>query len=147
MIKACATCAKQGKTNCIAAACNAAYSGWVLDGPADSFMQMYTRQRVHWHHDRQRYSVQDPTEIHSILCLSIIREVAEVLDCVDWKLHRSKPAKPREELLEEMIDVFKFWMCLAAHHGLTVAEIVNMFNKKSDIVEERARNENNVTTA
>ena len=110
------------------------------------WLEMFERQRAHWKTDSKRYTVTNPTEIHSILCLSIISEVIEVLDCISWKLHRARLNKPREELLEELIDIFKFWLCLVIHHGFDADDIVAMFRMKSDIVEERARNEDNDAT-
>jgi NTP pyrophosphatase (non-canonical NTP hydrolase) len=105
------------------------------------FQLMWRRQKRHWEQDSKRYAITDPTQIHSILCLHLIREITEVLDCADWKLHRNKTPATREELLEELIDVFKFWLCLVIHNGFSPAQIFGMFNAKSDIVEKRALQE------
>ena len=107
----------------------------------DTFEDMFVRQAAFWRTDSPRYAVQDPIQVHNTLCLAIIREVTEVLDCKSWKLHRNKLEKSREALLEELIDVYKYWLCLVVHHGFNSNEIVRMFHQKSNIVEARANKE------
>jgi len=107
----------------------------------DQFEDMFARQEAFWRADSPRYAVQDPIQVHNTLCLAIIREVTEVLDCKSWKLHRNKLEKSREALLEELIDVYKYWLCLVVHHGFARCEVIGMFHHKSDIVENRANKE------
>ena len=102
-------------------------------------IKMFLRQLRHWKKECKKYTVQDHTEVSSILCLAIIKEVTEVLDCTDWKLHRRKRQASREELLEELIDVYKFWLCLVIHHDFDLDDIERIFILKSNLVERRAQ--------
>jgi hypothetical protein len=73
-----------------------------------------------------------------------MKEVAEVLDCIPWKLHDRKTrgiCVPREKLVEELVDVQKYLLILLVHHGVSAREFARAFDKKSDIVEERAAKE------
>lgn len=107
----------------------------------DNWMDMYRRQRRHWWHEAPTYTIQEPIEVHNALCLHLIGEVTEVLSCMPWKLHRKNRASSRRHLLEELIDVQKFLMCLMVHHGFTAEDVVEMFHIKSSIVEKRAQRE------
>ena len=49
--------------------------------------------------------------------LALQREVSEVLDTVDWKIHR-KENKPiiKSNTLEELVDCMKYWMCVCVSY-------------------------------
>ena len=74
---------------------------------------------------------------HIVVCMEVIKEMTEVLDCMPWKLSREMDAKPREELLEEMVDVFNFFMRLLYVHRVTSEEFEQAWEKKRKKVEER----------
>lgn len=74
--------------------------------------------------------------------LALQREVSEVLDTVDWKIHR-KENKPiiKSNTLEELVDCLKYWMSLCQLHGFTVEEIEEEYYRKSSVVEQRLKQE------
>ena len=71
--------------------------------------------------------------------LALIAESTEVLNEVDWKMHKKMnlPNDARERLLEESIDVMKFLLGLIIVNGFTVDQVYEMFKSKSLKVEER----------
>lgn len=74
--------------------------------------------------------------------LALMREVGEVLDTVDWKIHRKEHKSTiRSNTLEELIDCFKYWMCLCQLHGFTPEEIEEAYYQKSIVVEQRHKQE------
>lgn len=97
-------------------------------------------QRAQRLHDKikDRYP-KDVTLNHLICCAQIMGETKEVLDCVPWKFERDdeKLHQSREKLLEELVDVFKFYCRLLCIHDVTPEEFQDAFDKKSDIVERR----------
>jgi NTP pyrophosphatase (non-canonical NTP hydrolase) len=82
---------------------------------------------------------QDPKLRHLISCTQLAKEVLEVLDCVNWKFERDDPKlnKSREELIEELVDVFNFWMKLMHTHKVSLEEFSRAWEKKKLIIEER----------
>jgi len=70
-------------------------------------------------------------------CIQIIKEVTETLDCIPWKHEREMKAVSRDKLLEELVDVFKFYIRLLWIHHVTPEEFQEAFDKKSDMVERR----------
>ncbi len=71
--------------------------------------------------------------------LALIAEATEVLNEVDWKMHKDMklPIDARDRLLEESIDVMKFLMGLMIVNGFSCNEIYSMFKAKSAVVEKR----------
>jgi NTP pyrophosphatase (non-canonical NTP hydrolase) len=84
----------------------------------------------------------EATFIHTILLL--IKEATEVLDETNFKVHVSKTKKiDKDVLLEELIDVYKYWMNLCIIYGFSANDIFEMFNKKSAIVETKLLGDSN----
>ena len=75
--------------------------------------------------------------------LALIAEATEVLNEVDWKMHKKMdlPNDARDRLLEESIDVMKFLLGLMIVNGFTYDEVYNMFKVKSKIVEDKLKEE------
>ena len=73
--------------------------------------------------------------------LALIAEATEVLNEVDWKMHKQMdlPTDARERLLEESIDVMKFLLGLMIVNGFSLDDIYNMFKSKSQVVEKRLK--------
>ena len=73
--------------------------------------------------------------------LALIAEATEVLNEVDWKMHKQMdlPNDARERLLEESIDVMKFLLGLMIVNGFSLDDIYNMFKSKSKVVEKRLK--------
>jgi len=68
-------------------------------------------------------------------------ELVEVLNTRSWKKHRWTPAAGRETLLEELIDVQKYLWGLMQVWSVTLPELAQAFNAKSDVVEQRFKQE------
>ena len=73
--------------------------------------------------------------------LALIAEATEVLNEVDWKMHKQMdlPNDARERLLEESIDVMKFLLGLMIVNGFSLDDIYSMFKSKSQVVEKRLK--------
>ena len=62
----------------------------------------------------------------------------EVLDEIDWKMHKSKTTSlNRENILEECIDVFKFLLGIFYIWEFNSNDFKLMFHQKSETVEKR----------
>lgn len=83
----------------------------------------------------------DRTRLTSKYIEALHSELVEVLNTRSWKSHRFNRATPRDELLSELVDVQKYLWGLMVVHGVTPAELERAFNAKSDIVEQRFRQE------
>jgi hypothetical protein len=68
-------------------------------------------------------------------------ELVEILNNVPWKKHRYLGAAKRDDLLEEMIDTQKFLWGLMMVWGVTPLEFLRAFERKSDVVDQRFRQE------
>ena len=64
-------------------------------------------------------------------------ELVEVLNNVPWKKHRFTGVSNRDALLEELVDVQKFLFGLMMIWGVNPGELSRAFMRKSDIVEQR----------
>lgn len=74
--------------------------------------------------------------------LALMREVGEVLDTVDWKIHRKeKKDFIRSNTLEELTDVLKYWMSLCQLHGFDYDDIFESYFNKTAVVEQRHKQE------
>ena len=75
--------------------------------------------------------------------LALIAEATEVLNEVDWKMHKKMnlPTDARDRLLEESIDVMKFLLGLMIVNGFTVDDVYNMFKIKSKKVAKKLSQE------
>lgn len=70
--------------------------------------------------------------------LAAHRELSEVLETTNWKIHRQENKKTiRSNTLEELIDVLKYWMSIAQLHGFSPEEITEEYWRKSTVVEQR----------
>ena len=70
--------------------------------------------------------------------LLLIKEVTEVLDEMNSKRHsKEKKEVDRYAVLEELIDILKYWMNLCIIYDFGSTEIVEAFNSKSAKVEKK----------
>lgn len=69
------------------------------------------------------------------LCLH--REVDEALDETPFKPHRSGKPIIKSNVLEELIDIMKYWMCLSQVHGFNVEDVIDEYHRKSNVVKQR----------
>jgi len=77
--------------------------------------------------------------------LSTIDECLEVVREFNWKLHKKYDNETfdKEKVLEEVVDVFKFWMNFLVYLNFSVDDFKKMFIKKSGIVEARFKKDFN----
>jgi len=74
--------------------------------------------------------------------LALMREVGEVLDTVNWKIHRSeKKDLIRSNTKEELVDCLKYWMSLTQLHGFSYEDIYEEYFRKSAVVVQRYKQE------
>lgn len=75
--------------------------------------------------------------------LSLVGECKEALDTFSWKIHRLNNREDFDKnlFLEETIDIQKYLWGLMGVWSITLDEFVEMFLKKSQIVEERWKKE------
>ena len=74
--------------------------------------------------------------------LSLIVEATEILNEIDWKMHRTTHVDSDDEkILEESVDMLKYLLGLFIINGFTVDDVYSMFIKKSEIVENRFKKE------
>ena len=82
--------------------------------------------------------------------LALIAEATEVLNEVDWKMHKNMemPIDARDRLLEESIDVMKFLLGLMIVNGFSCNEIYSKFISKSlDVVKKFDKEQHTVANA
>jgi hypothetical protein len=77
------------------------------------------------------------------MVLAIHREADELLDELPWKHHRlyEDVNIVRTNVLEEIIDIVKFGLAAARTFNFTAEEVVEAFDQKSNVVEDRWRQE------
>jgi len=78
--------------------------------------------------------------------LHLITEATELLNEINWKMHREKvynkynPIK-ESRLKDEIIDIFKYWLSIAQFWNMSPKEFISEFNRKSEVVEQRYKQE------
>ena len=88
-----------------------------------------------------RYPDKATADDHSIRCLQLADEVHEVLNLMNWKPHCRPEGEERtidrDELLDELSDVFKFFMNLLHIHDVSLLEFEDAYREKHLIVLKR----------
>lgn len=70
--------------------------------------------------------------------LHIEDEVHELLQEINWKMDEYKLKEvDRDRLLEEWIDIFKYWLGMGSVWGFGIEDFLNEFWRKSKIVDQR----------
>jgi len=73
--------------------------------------------------------------------LHMLSEVNSLLNTINWKIDADAPIKmEREKILEEWIDVFKFWLSIGHMFGFDVGDFERMYWDKSERVKEKYKN-------
>jgi FMN phosphatase YigB (HAD superfamily) len=68
----------------------------------------------------------------------IIRELTELVDETNWKRHvKFRKTINKSNILEEYVDVFKFFINLGLRWGITDDDLVKEFERKSTVVEQK----------
>ena len=104
--------------------------------------------KVVWDHQKEyneqvvghKYESMTPEEkknLRNYFSLCITREIMDALDNTDWKSHRDEPSesKGRNHLME-LVDVFKYWMCICQLDGYTLDDIEKAYFDKSLVVHQ-----------
>jgi len=74
--------------------------------------------------------------------LHLYSECDEVLREINWKMHRKHNDNiSRQNLVEELIDVFKYWLSIALIWDVSPEEFLREFDRKSSVVEQRYKQE------
>ena len=74
--------------------------------------------------------------------LALSKEVYEVLDEIDWKMHTSKDTEDvNDNVLEECVDVLKYLFGIIQLYGFSVDDLHQKFIDKSKVVEAKFKQE------
>lgn len=74
--------------------------------------------------------------------LHLISEADEFLREMNWKNHRKQSQDfVRSNMLEEWIDIFKYWLSLGLVWGFTPEDFLAEYERKSAVVEQRYKQE------
>jgi hypothetical protein len=74
--------------------------------------------------------------------LALSKEVYEVLDEIDWKMHTAKKTEDiNDNVLEECVDVLKYLFGIIQLNGFTVDDLHSKFIDKSKVVEAKFKQE------
>tara|TARA_R110000744_G_scaffold3594_2_gene13548 strand:+ start:10566 stop:11498 length:933 start_codon:yes stop_codon:yes gene_type:complete len=74
--------------------------------------------------------------------LALSKEVYEVLDEIDWKMHTTKKTEDvNDNVLEECVDVLKYLFGIIQLNGFSVDELYEKFIDKSNVVEAKFKQE------
>jgi dimeric dUTPase (all-alpha-NTP-PPase superfamily) len=69
--------------------------------------------------------------------VALMPELSEVLNEINYKQHKANKPVDRDKLLEELIDVFKYYLNILLMWDITPREFVEMFKRKSKIVSQQ----------
>lgn len=69
--------------------------------------------------------------------VALMPELSEVLNEINYKQHKSNKPVKRDKLLEELIDVFKYYLNILLMWDITPEEFIDMFKRKSKIVSDQ----------
>ena len=76
------------------------------------------------------------------MILHLISECDEFLREINWKVHREEDIKViKSNLLEEWIDIYKYWLSLGLIWNFTPKDFETEFIRKSEVVEQRYKQE------
>ena len=106
----------------------------------DSFLQMWTEQVDFQKNffDPENMTEEEKIRFSKENILALHRELGEVLNEMPWKLHRANSKEyDVDNIHEELIDCFKFFMNMCIIWGMTPETFLEVFMKKSEIVRQR----------
>lgn len=115
------------------------------------FTQRYLRKRYGFRPSEGEPAVapsdEEKVELTKEYVLNLHREVDEILDEVPWKMHRVYDGSGvvRSNVAEEIVDLLKYATGLAHIWGLTYEELCEEIDIKSDVVEDRWRQEHDAS--
>jgi hypothetical protein len=107
------------------------------DRLAQMFAQQYEAQELFWGplpDDRAKRR-----ELAAHFAQELGGEVYEYLDAIAYKRFIPREEAPRGTRLLELVDIFKFWLCLCWTEGVSARELADAFDGKTRIVHDRWR--------
>jgi len=92
--------------------------------------------------DHENLKLADQQTISKQLILELQSEVMEFLRELNYKLHRKTNQQVIESnLIEEWIDIFKYWLAIGNVWGWTPEDFIREFERKSEVVWQRYEQE------
>jgi len=76
----------------------------------------------------------------SALCTAIVHEAVELQQTTNWKWWKNSAKFDRDHAAEELIDILHFAVQAALELGLTPDDILEEYQRKNAINQERQRN-------
>ena len=84
----------------------------------------------------------NPEQNTKEIILHLISECDELLREINWKLHRKRDTQIiRSNLIEEWIDIYKYWLTIGMFWGFTPQEFIDEFWRKSAVCQQRYQQE------
>jgi uncharacterized HAD superfamily protein/NTP pyrophosphatase (non-canonical NTP hydrolase) len=117
----------------------------------EDLKKMWERQRkcdeeinglIETHEEKQKFTKE--------IILHLIVEANEILNEINWKHHRKEIFNKNNpvnvaNIREEIIDVFKYLIIIAQMWGMTPETFIEEFNRKSEVVEQRYKQEKKIS--
>jgi uncharacterized HAD superfamily protein len=105
---------------------------------------MYKEQKQFQDAIMQSYGIGDADKEKFLkdLLIHLNAETFEVLDEINWKMHRRQlKSVDEQKLLHEMVDVLKYAISLPASWGFTAEQVEKVFSEKGNVVLQRFKQE------
>ena len=78
------------------------------------------------------------------MILELFSEVNEFLREINFKRHRKPTMTIKSNMIEEWIDIFKYWLTIGLLQGWTPENFLDEYKRKSDVVLQRYQQENEI---
>lgn len=82
-------------------------------------------------------NIEEKEKETQLLILHLYAEISEILSEINYKKHRQRKEVNIEKVHEEIIDAWKYLLNICLVWNMTPEIFLEVFNKKSDLVEER----------
>jgi dimeric dUTPase (all-alpha-NTP-PPase superfamily)/uncharacterized HAD superfamily protein len=109
-----------------------------------SLWEMFKEQKKHNRHfvNYEALTDEERTQLTKDYVLLAVDELIELLRCVEYKKHRTQRVEhDKANILEEVIDVFKYLLSICHIYDIELMEFIEMFFDKSEVVEQRYQQE------
>lgn len=98
--------------------------------------------------DPSKMTIEEKQKMSKEMALCIHSEVDEFLKNMNWKQHRNEKIRVIESnLIEEIIDIFKYWMSLAQVWEFDIKDIEREYWRKTEVVNQRFYQEKKLNLA
>lgn len=75
-----------------------------------------------------------PLERVKQFCLELVGEIHEFLNDIGYKVFKSRPDFINSNVLEEWIDIFKYWMTIGQELGFTLEDLEKEYYRKTSVI-------------